>query len=180
MIYLLLADGFEEIEALTPLDLLRRAGKQVITAGIGKREITGAHDIKIIADIEASEIKLDENIEMLILPGGMPGTENLFASEKVKETVEYCYNNNIYISAICAAPIILGRLNLLQGKEAVCYPGYEQELKGAVISKESVAQDGRIITAKGAGVSVQFAIKLVEIFCGTEKAAELSKALQCS
>jgi 4-methyl-5(b-hydroxyethyl)-thiazole monophosphate biosynthesis len=179
MVYLFLADGFEEIEALAPVDLLRRAGKQVIIAGVSGKEITGRNDIKVTADIKISEIVLDNNLEMLILPGGMPGVTNLYACEKVKEAVKYCAENNIIIAAICAAPSILGKMGLLKGVKATCYPGFEKELDGAELSCESVVIDGKFITAKGAGVSVGFALKLVEMLCDTDTAEKMSKTLQC-
>jgi 4-methyl-5(b-hydroxyethyl)-thiazole monophosphate biosynthesis len=177
MIYLFLADGFEEIEALAPVDLLRRAGKTVQTVGIGKREITGRNNITVIADIEASEIKLDDGLEMIILPGGMPGTTNLENSEEVKEAILHCAEKNIFIAAICAAPLILGKMNLLKGRQAVCYPGFEDRLEEAVISSGKVVADSKFITAKGAGVSIDFGLKLIEVLCGTEKANEISRAI---
>jgi len=179
MIYEFLAQGFEEIEAVTPLDLLRRAGKEVITVGVNSNEITGRSNIKITADAEISEISLNKNVEMIVLPGGAPGYENLYASEKVREAVTFCAENDIYIAAICGAPTILGRMGLLKGITAVCYPGCEDYLEGAVICGKSVVADGKIITAKGAGVSLQFGLKLVETLCDSAAAEELSKALQC-
>jgi 4-methyl-5(b-hydroxyethyl)-thiazole monophosphate biosynthesis len=179
MIYVFLADGFEEIEALAPVDLLRRAGKQVKIAGVGKKEIKSSRDIRVISDIEASEIELNSELEMLVLPGGMPGTANLEACEKVLDAVKYCAENDIFIAAICAAPSILGKLGLLKGKRATCYPGFEKHLDGAVLSDEYVVTDGKIITAKGAGVSVDFSLKLVEVLCGTGEAEKMRKGLQC-
>jgi 4-methyl-5(b-hydroxyethyl)-thiazole monophosphate biosynthesis len=177
MIYVFLADGFEEIEALAPVDLLRRAGKQVFTAGIGKREITGRSNIAVIADIEASEIKFDSGLEMIILPGGMPGTANLEASEKVKEAINFCADNDVFIAAICAAPSILGKFGLLNDIRATCYPGFEKFLDGAEICKTGVVTDGKIITANGAGKSIAFALKLIEMLCGEEKAIEIGKSI---
>jgi len=179
MVYLFLADGFEEIEAITPVDLLRRAGVQILTAGIGKKEITGRSNIKITADIEASEIMLNDDLEMIILPGGMPGVDNLYASDKVREAVLFAAEQGIFIAAICAAPSILGKLNLLMGKKATCYPGFEKFLEGAEISTDSVVVDGKFITAKGAGVSLQFGLKLVEVLFGADVASKMSKSLQC-
>jgi 4-methyl-5(b-hydroxyethyl)-thiazole monophosphate biosynthesis len=179
MIYVFLADGFEEIEALAPVDLLRRAGKQVKIAGVGKKEIKSSRDIRVIADIEASEIELNSELEMLVLPGGMPGTANLEACEGVIDAVKYCAENDIFIAAICAAPSILGKLGLLKGKRATCYPGFEDKLEGAQVSGEAVEVDGKFITAKGAGVSVDFSLKLVEVLCGTDEAEKMRKGLQC-
>jgi 4-methyl-5(b-hydroxyethyl)-thiazole monophosphate biosynthesis len=182
MTYVFLADGFEEIEAITPIDILRRAGAEVKTAGVGKREITGRSNITVTADIEVSEIKLDSELRMIILPGGMPGVDNLYASDKVREAVSYAAENDVFIAAICAAPSIPGKMNLLKGKRAVCYPGFEKFLEGAEISSDSVVTDGadgKYITAKGAGVSLEFALKLVEILCGEAEAEKIRKAIIC-
>lgn len=179
MIYEFLADGFEEIEAITPLGLLKRAGKQVLSVGVGSLEVASARGIKVIADIGISEIKLDENLEMIILPGGMPGVENLYACDEVKNAIKYCTENDIFIGAICAAPSILGRMGLLKGKTAACYPGFENMLAGAVYSNEKVVRDGRLITARGAGNSVEFALKLVEALCGAEESHKISETIQC-
>jgi len=184
MIYLFLADGFEELEAVAPLDLLRRAGKNVATVGVdgvgandGLREITGRNGIKIISDININEVKLGSDLEMIILPGGLPGVDNLYASDKVREAVTYCADNNIIIAAICAAPSIPGRMGLLAGKHATCYPGFEDKLTDASATGEAVTVDGGFITAKSAGVSVQFGLKLVEALCGADKAAEIAKSI---
>jgi 4-methyl-5(b-hydroxyethyl)-thiazole monophosphate biosynthesis len=177
MIYVFLADGFEEIEALAPVDILRRAGKQVQTVGVGKREITGRSNIKVIADIEVSEIKLGDDLEMIILPGGMPGTTNLEASLEVRKTISFCYDNDIFIAAICAAPSILGKMGLLKDKRATCYPGFEKFLEGAKVCNAGVVADGKLITANGAGKSIAFALKLAEVLCGGDKANEISRSV---
>ncbi|MDR1753686.1 MAG: DJ-1/PfpI family protein [Eubacterium sp.] len=184
MVYLFLANGFEEIEAITPLDILRRAGKKVVTVGIGKKLITGAHGIVVETDITDGELSIDSFSaampEMIVLPGGMPGTQGLKENKTVNFAIKLCNENNIYIAAICAAPSILGEMGILSGKRAVCFPGYEKNLKGAIITNNFVEQDGNIITAKGAGVSLDFSLKLVEILAGSEKAAELYVSMQCN
>ena len=162
MIYIYLADGFEEIEAVAPIDLLRRAEKKVITVGVGDNIITGSHGISIVTDTIAQEAVLNDELEMIILPGGMPGTLNLEKSRYVQNAIDYCVENNIYIGAICAAPSILGHKGLLKGKKAVCYEGFETQLEGAKILKESVAEDDIFITARGAGAAIDFGLKLVE------------------
>ncbi|MDR2531370.1 MAG: DJ-1/PfpI family protein [Oscillospiraceae bacterium] len=183
MIYLLLANGFEEIEALTPADLLRRAGKQVFTVSIDggadapDREVTGRSNIKVIADIEMAEMKLDSELEMLILPGGLPGVDNLYACDKVRNAIEFCAENNIFIASICAAPSILGKMDLLKGKKATCYPGFEKYLEGAEIFDEAVVVDGKFITARSAGVSMQFSFMLVELLCGAKAREKLGVAI---
>lgn len=179
MVYVFLADGFEEIEAIAPIDLLRRAGIQVKTVGIGGWEITGAHGITIRCDILPEHMRLTSSLDGIVLPGGMPGTKNLERSPDVQRAVVFCAENKKYIAAICAAPSILGHLGLLEGKEAVCYPGFEEELRGAVLSAEPVCEDGNMITAKGAGVAVEFGLKLVGIFCGAKTASDLKAGIQC-
>ena len=178
MVYLLLADGFEEVEALTPLDLLRRAGKKVLTVSVtDDRAVRGAHGITVLADLCAHEVR-DECDEMLILPGGMPGTTNLDASPLTDRLLSEVLSHGGYMAAICAAPLILGKRGLLQGKRAVCYPGFEDTLRGAGIVKTSVVTDGNIITATGAGVAVLFGGVLVEKLCGKEKAKTLLSAFR--
>jgi 4-methyl-5(b-hydroxyethyl)-thiazole monophosphate biosynthesis len=179
MIYVFLAEGFEEIEALTPVDLLRRAGKQVLTAGVGGMEITGRSNIKVIADIEASEIRLSDELEMIILPGGILGVDNLYSCDKVREAISFCVDNDRFIASICAAPSILGKMNLLKGRRATCYPGFEKFLEGAQISGEAVVLDGKFITAKGAGSSIQFALALIKVLSGEAEAEKICKTIQC-
>lgn len=179
MIYVFLANGFEEVEALTPVDLLRRSGKTVQTVAVGAQGklVTGSHGITVQADLADSEIVLGNDLEMIVLPGGMPGTLNLEKSAVVQTAIDFCVERDIYIAAICAAPSILGHKGLLQGKEAIAYPGFEGELAGASISTHSVAQSGTIVTAQGAGVAVPFGLKLAEIFAGKEKAKALADAI---
>lgn len=176
MVYLLLAPGFEEVEALTPADYLRRAGQEVKLVGVGSQVVTGSHGITVHCDTiieEATELP-----ELLILPGGMPGTRNLEKSAHVAKKIEDCCWGEKLIGAICAAPSVLGHMGLLEGKKATCYPGYEQELQGAEHVDAPVVRDGRIITAKGAGAANQFAFALVEALCGKEQADALKAAVQ--
>lgn len=177
MIYVFLANGFEEIEAVTPIDLLRRSGKEVITVGVGDNIIVGSHNIPIVTDTIAQEITLSEELEMIVLPGGMPGTLNLEKNSYVQQAIDYCSEKGIYIAAICAAPSILGHKGLLNGKSAVCYDGFETQLEGAVIGSSAVEVDGNIITARGAGGSVDFALKLVEILVSENESKRLSDAI---
>lgn len=165
MIYVLLADGFEEIEAIAPIDVMRRGGLNVATAGVGKKDVTGAHSITITADMSVDEINT-EDVEGIILPGGMPGTLNLQKNEKVIELVRYCYENEILLAAICAAPMILGELGMLDGKEAVCFPGFEEHLKGAKYCDCSVVVFDNVITAKGAGAALELGSAIVDYFSG--------------
>ncbi len=179
MVYCFLADGFEEVEAIAPIDMLRRAGVEVTTVGIGKRVIMGRHNIPVTADIEDSEFSADENLEAVILPGGMPGTLNLDASQVVHGALDYAVEHRKFICAICAAPSVLGKKGLLSGREAIAYPGFEKELKGAVISKKHVVRDGNVITAKGAGVAVKFGLEIVAALVSREKSDEISEGIQC-
>ena len=178
MVYILLADGFEEIEALCPLDLLRRAGIDAKTVSVTeKRVVTGSHGISVTADLTAENSLSD--IEMLVLPGGMPGTKNLEKSPVVQDAIDKAAERNTLICAICAAPSILGHKGLLNEKEAICFPGFEEELTGATISKKHVVCDGDFITAKGAGVAVDFGLEIVCQLEGREMAANVRKTIQC-
>ncbi len=176
MTYIFLADGFEEIEALAPIDILRRAGKQVTIVGVTGKTVTGAHGINIAADVTIDSSSKD-NIEMIILPGGMPGADNLQNSAGVNEYINLAVKSGAYIAAICAAPKILGALGLLEGKKAVCYPGFEGELKGADVLDKRIVCDGKIITAVGMGAAVEFALKLVEVLASKELSEKLKKGI---
>jgi len=175
MIYVFLADGFEEVEALAPVDILRRAGLDVKTVGVTGEYVTGTHGIQVKAD--TVEVDMTADIELIILPGGMPGTTNLETSPMVMEMIRYCQENNIRMSAICAAPLILGKMDILNGKNAVCYPGFEGMLCGAAISELGVVTDGLVTTAKSAGHAVPFAIELVRLLCGEDKAKKIEFSL---
>ncbi len=179
MVYVFLAEGFEEVEALSPVDMLRRAGVAVTTVGVTGKVVTGSHKVPVTADITESELQLDGAVEMIVLPGGMPGTLNEEKSEMVQAAIDYCAQNDRYIAAICAAPSILGHCGLLHGKTAVCYTGFEQELTGAEIGSQGVVVDGKIITARGAGVAVDFGLTLVGVLLGTEKQAQIRASILC-
>ena len=175
MIYMFLADGFEEIEALCPLDLFRRAELDVTTVGVGKSQITGAHGITVTADMTDADFT-SADLEMIFLPGGMPGTKNLDASATVHKAIADAVKNDAYVCAICAAPMILGKLGLLRDKNAVCYPGFEEYLDGATIPDKKVVRDGKIITAKGMGAAVEFGLAIVSELCGEKVAEDLAVA----
>ena len=156
---LLLANGFEELEALTPVDILRRAGITVDIIAIDSREVTGAHGIKVSADMTANEAKPHE-YGTVIFPGGMPGASNLDASDFSDKMISAVLENCGRLAAICAAPLVLGRRGLLQGKRATCFPGFEGELKGALITDADVVTDGNITTASGMPAAYAFAREL--------------------
>ena len=177
MVYVFLAEGFEEVEALTPVDCLRRAGVEVKTAGVGGKVINGAHGIPVQCDITAGEIVLDSALQMIVLPGGMPGTKNLEADADVQRAIAYCAENGIYIGAICAAPSILGHLGLLNGKTAVCYPGFEPALTGAKIGNAPAVKDGKFITAKGPGAALHFGLSLVAALTDHAAAQKLAAGM---
>ena len=180
MVYLFLADGFEECEALCPLDILRRGGIEVKTVGVGKEYITGTHGITVKADILESQIILDRKLQGVILPGGMPGTNNLESNETVKRAVTFANENKKLVCAICAAPKILGGMGLLNNKNATCFPGFENDLIGANLSGNYVVQDGNIITAKGVGVAFEFGFSILENFTDKNTVADLRKKMQFS
>jgi len=174
---LFLAPGFEEIEAITIIDILRRAGLNVSSVSItGDLRVIGAHGIAIEADCLYPEIDFNE-ADMLILPGGQPGTKNLNVHEGLKAALSNFAKAGKPLAAICAAPMILGQLGILEGKEATCYPGNEVHLKGATLSKKHVVRDGSVITAAGPGLTIKFALEIVTFFLGEEKAEEISKGL---
>ena len=159
-----------------PLDLLRRAGVEIKTVGIGSKNVCGAHGINVLVDTTEDELN-DFSADMIILPGGMPGTLNLDASGTVHKAIDIAVENGSYIAAICAAPSILGKMGLLENKEAICYPGFEEKLLGAKISDRRVVVDGKIITAAGMGVALEFGLALVELLCGKEKAETIRKGV---
>ena len=176
MILVLLADGFEEIEALTPVDMLRRAGLDVKTVGITGRVAVGSHGIPVICDILPEEADLSA-VDAVIFPGGLPGSTNLDASPFTDKAIEAVENRGGRLAAICAAPLVLGHRGLLVGKRATCYPGFEKELIGATVIDAGVVTDGNITTARGMGVALDFANELVSLICGKEKAEELSRGI---
>lgn len=178
MVYCFLADGFEELEAIAPIDMLKRAGVEVITVGVTGKNVTGSHGITFVADITEDEVVLDEKLEAVILPGGMPGTLNLEKSETVQSVIDYAANNDILICAICAAPSVLGHKGLLSGKNATAFPGFEKDLEGANTNGDFVVRDGNFITAKGAGVAVEFGLEIVSYLVSKEKSDEIKSTIQ--
>ncbi len=180
MIIELLADGCEEIEALTPVDILRRAGCDVRTVSIGEsRTVTGAHGIRFETDRCDTDVEslLNEGFEMLILPGGMPGTLNLDNYRRIDMILRYAKGLNAYMAAICAAPRILGKRGYLRGRRAVCYPGNEEYLEGAVITGGRVETDGRVITSCGMGAALEFSLELCRILKGEAEAEKLARGV---
>lgn len=176
-IYVFLADGFEEIEGLTPVDLLRRAGGEVRTVSInGTTTVCGSHKITVTADAVFEETDFSD-ADMLVLPGGMPGTKNLGAHEGLAKLLQSAQAKGGGIAAICAAPSVLGDLGLLKGRRAVCHPGFEERLTGAQVETKRVVTDGNITTSRGMGTAVDFGLELVERLFGQEKADDLKKSI---
>ena len=206
MILMFLAPGFEEVEALAPLDLLRRAGLEVVTVAVAPADVntcltrlrhigtsatnlwdmgtavTGAHGITVHADVTEHAVPgllaKAAALEAVILPGGMPGTSNLDASPMVELALEQADERGAYLCAICAAPMILGKRGYLRGKKATCFPGFEEYLEGAAVGGK-VIRDGKIITAAGMGVALEFGLEIISVLRSPEKAGEIRAAIQC-
>lgn len=172
-----LAEGFEEIEALTVVDLLRRAKIGCGTVSIGSgRQVTGSHKITVTADLMFDEVDFD-SLDMIILPGGKPGTEGLRGFKPLTDRIEEFNATGKCISAICAAPTIFGQMGLLKGKKACCYPGLEDRLEGALVSEDEVSVDGHITTSRGMGTSIAFALAIIERFQGVQAADEMASRI---
>ena len=179
MIYLFLADGFETVEALCPLDLLRRAGADVKTVGVTGDTVTSRQGVTVKADLNIDDISPEDLPEMIILPGGLPGADNLDASDKVDEMILDGARRGAFLAAICAAPYILGKRGLLEGRKATCFPEkvFIDRLLGAEYTEDGAVRDGNIITAKAMGVSADFALLLIEALFGREKADEIAASV---
>lgn len=172
-----LANGFEEMEAIGTVDILRRGGIETKTVSITEEyKVTGAHSIEVTADVLFSQADFSD-IDALILPGGMPGSKNLNECEPLKELLIQQYKQNKLVAAICAAPLVLGGLGFLKGRKATCYPGFEPTLIGAIVTGEAVEKDGHIITGRGPGLVQQFALAIVAELKSTAVAEEVSAGL---
>lgn len=176
-VYVFLADGFEEVEALAPVDILRRAGANVQTVGVGSKEIVGARKVRVLCDIEISDMDI-QNCDMIVLPGGFPGFENLAESKEVMSAVEFMFENDRFVGSICGAPaIVLGKNGFLKDKKAVCYPGMEGDLNCKEVSDENVCVDGKLITSKSAATAIEFALCLTEQLLGSTAADTVKKGI---
>lgn len=178
MVYVFLADGFEIIEAMAPIDMLRRANVGVTTVGVDKKVVTSSCGIPVTADIMSNEFDFVD-VEAVVIPGGSQGVINLEKSSLVQSVIDEAVQNGILICAICAGPSLLGHKGLLKGINATCYPGFEEALEGAVISDEYVVADGDFITARGAGVSVEFGLAIVKELVGDEASETVRSTIQC-
>ncbi len=176
-VYVFLADGFEEIEGLTVVDLLRRAKIETeMVSVMEKKHVTGSHGIVVTADSMFADNDYAD-AELLVLPGGMPGTLNLGNHEGLCELLKKHYGEDKKIAAICAAPSVFGQLGFLNGRIATCYPGFESKLEGAIVCSTKVAVDGNVTTAKAMGSAIDFALKLIELLAGLEKAQEIREGI---
>ena len=174
-----MADGCEEIEGLTVVDVVRRAKMEIVMLSItGKKEVTSSHGVTFLADALAEETGY-EDLDGIVLPGGMPGTINLGKSETVTKAAVYCAENGKITAAICAAPSVLGNLGILKGKKATCFPGFEKELEGATYTAAPVEIDGNVITGKGAGCAILFGKAIVEKTVSAEAANKVCGDMQC-
>lgn len=172
-----MAQGCEEIEGLTVVDVLRRGGIEIDMISItSEKEIKGSHNIHFFADVLGKDIKM-EDYDGIILPGGMPGTMNLLESGDVLKVVKELYKKGKLVAAICAAPMVLGHCGILEGKKATCHPGFEEKLTLAIPVEKKVVRDGNVITSRGMGTAIEFALEIMDYFKGEEAAAEVAKGL---
>lgn len=176
-VFIHLAPGFEEMEAITTIDILRRASIDTTVVSICDcPQVTGAHDIEVRADITFNRADYNQ-ADMLVLPGGLPGSHNLAKHPGLGEKIKAHHEQGKWLAAICAAPLVFGRLGILEGEEAICYPSFEGELKGATISEDIVAVSGKFITGKGPGVTMDFALEIVKQIKGEDVAKQVAHGL---
>jgi DJ-1 family protein len=176
-VYIFIASHFEETEAIGTIDVLRRAGIEVITVSISdEKVIESSHGVKIVTDKTFNECNFDDG-SMIVLPGGMPGTRNLQNCKHLADLIAKYNKEGKYLAAICAAPLVYGQMNLLNGKDATCYPGFEDELIGANHKKEPVVVSGNFISSRGAGTVYDFSLKLVEILQSKEAAEKVKESI---
>lgn len=177
MVYMLLGTGFEETEAIAPLDLLRRAGIEVLTVGVNGKIVYGGHNIGVEADILLSEMDLT-NLEMIILPGGLGGVASVRASQEAMAALDFAWQNGKFVAAICAGPTVLADLGITANKNATCYPGCEGNMGGAQVHSDApCVQDGKLITGASAGCAIPFGLQLVAALKGEETAKNIARSI---
>jgi len=176
MVYMLLGTGFEETEAIAPLDLLRRAGVSVATVGLNGKIIYGSHGIGVEADLQIEELDLTD-LEMIILPGGLGGVASIKASPAALDAVRFAWENGKFVAAICAGPTILAQLGITDGKQATCYPGCEAQMGSAVMVQAAAVTDGKVITGTSAGCAVPFGLALIAALKGNEEADRIARQI---
>ena len=174
-VLVILAEGNEEVEAITQVDLLRRADIKVTVAGLSGTEVKGSHDIVVKADIPLDQFSGD--FDAVVLPGGMPGTVYLYKSEIILSTVRETYNKGLLCAAICAAPLVLDTAGILEGKKFTCYPGIEEKINTGTFCEKEVVKDENIITSRGVGTAIPFALAIVEYLLGKERSEELASEI---
>jgi len=175
--FIFLATGYEEVEMLTVVDMLRRAGIEINMVSVtGSLEVTSSHNVTIKSDMLFEDADID-SADMLVLPGGMPGTNNLLAYKPLTDKLVEFNNSGRFIAAVCAAPSVLGALGILKGKKATCYPGFEEKLTGAEYQKKPVVRDGNIITSRGMGTCIDFAGELITVLNSKEKAEDIKNKI---
>ena len=177
MVYMLLGTGFEETEAIAPLDLLRRAGVEIMTVGVNGKTVYGGHNIGIAADITLDEMDLT-NLEMIILPGGLGGVASVRASKEAMDALAFAWENNKYVAAICAGPTVLADLHITDGKNATCYPGCESGMGNAIVASDAAAViDGNLITGTSAGCAIPFGLALIKVLKGEDAANAIAQQI---
>ena len=174
MVYLILGNGFEEIEALTPVDVLRRCGVEVCTAGVGGLKIEGSHGIIVTADCMVDEIAQSQ-LEIIVLPGGLGGVNAISASAPALDAVRQAWEDGKYVAAICAGPTVLASLGITDGRHATSYPGARGKMRGAIYEESPVVTDGKLITSRGAGTAMAFALELARVLCGEDTADKVAR-----
>ena len=176
MVYMLLGTGFEETEAIAPLDLLRRAGVNIMTVGLNGKTIYGSHKIGITADIEIGEMDLTD-LDMIILPGGLGGVASIRGCAEAMEAIRFAWENDKYVAAICAGPTVLADLGITDGKNATCYPGCEPQMGSANMVVKAAVQDGKLITGTSAGCAIPFGLALIEALKGQAEADRIASQI---
>lgn len=177
MVYILLGTGFEEVEAITPLDLLRRAGVEVMTVGLNGKTVYGGHNIGIEADIEIGEMDLTA-MDMIVLPGGLGGVASIRACREAMDAISFAWQNGKFVAAICAGPTVLADLNITDGKKATCYPGCEKGMRSAnVLPNVPCVRDGNVITGTSAGCAIPFGLALIEALKGDKAAKAIAQQI---
>ena len=176
MVYMFLGTGFEETEAIAPLDLLRRAGVSVKTVGLNGKTITGSHGIPVVADVEISEMNVAD-AEMVILPGGLGGVASIRGCSDAMKAIRTAWEDGKFVAAICAGPTVLADLGITSCKHATCYPSCEEGMGNALIQRDAAVQDGKLITGTSAGCAIPFGLKLVEALCGPDQANAIANEI---
>lgn len=177
MVYVLLGTGFEEVEAIAPVDLLRRAGIPTLTVGVDGKKITGGHGITVEADITIDELDLTA-LDMIVLPGGLGGVATARASQSALDALRFAWDNEKFVAAICAGPTVLADLGITDGKNATCYPGCEAGMGSAVMQEDQACvRDGKLITGTSAGCAIPFGLMLVEALKGADEACHIAKQI---